>query len=297
MSYQINFPSVDSFCFNEIVVHFPNKSDQFRFASIKREHTHTIQELLSEYYLNNPTDIIYRLGLTKIALQDLWVKVDKLNSRYNYKPLSSILNKIDKNIDFVGLLWSYFANRFPSTYNSTYGDEEFKKLGNLIRNLDVSNENQMMAFHNLPIGEIYHQQIVLVSNFTLNRDSKQPSAFKITSTLYYDVVLPFLDKNYDESSTDCTQKRNLPLFFQVNVKVRPVKLNKDRHYSNIKSFTMVYWSTLAFIFILIIIYLTFFDNAETKRSQSSEKVKLKNAECQPDTSINKQLKSDFHLWT
>ena len=50
---EITFPSVDSFCFNEIDVHFPDERDQSEFESIKRKHTDTIVGLLSKRTLNN----------------------------------------------------------------------------------------------------------------------------------------------------------------------------------------------------------------------------------------------------
>ena len=50
-----------SLCFNEVDVHFPDKTDQLEFESIKRNHTYSIVDLLSEKYLNNPTDIFPRL--------------------------------------------------------------------------------------------------------------------------------------------------------------------------------------------------------------------------------------------
>ena len=91
-----------------------------------------------------------------------------------------------------------------------------KKLGDLIHNLDLSNENQTMLFKkNDPIKQIYYEDFLSVSNFILHRRSKLINDLRSTSTLYYDVVLPFHDKNYNPTSIDCTQKRDLPMFFRA----------------------------------------------------------------------------------
>ena len=107
--------------------------------------------------------------------------------------------------------------RFPYKSNSKFGikkEEEMKKLGDLMRNLDIANENQTLVFNNISIDKIYdNEEIVKVSNFTSNRYSKLIYDFRSTITLYYDVVLPFHNKNYDGNSTDCTSIRDLPDFY------------------------------------------------------------------------------------
>ena len=218
-SNQFDFPSVGSFCFNEIDVHFPNETDQAEFEYIKRNHTNTIVELLSETNLNNRKFIFETLDDRENVLKELRTRLVNLKDRYPTENYDNLLNPntdlIKDAIDFVDFLQSSFYNHFPRKDHLKLGikmDEEMKKLGDLIRNLDVSNEAQTMVFHNISIGEIYHKQIALVSNFTLNRRSKLIYDFRSTSTLYYDVVLPFHDKNYDATSTDCTSKWDLPEF-------------------------------------------------------------------------------------
>ena len=120
------------------------------------------------------------------------------------------------DITFGYLLWDYFNGGFPNYSILKFGIKnivEVNKHRDLIRNLDVSNENQTMAFHNIPPEDAYREEIVSVSNFTLNRHSKLIYDFRSTSTLYYDVVLPFHDKNYDEIY--CTHRWELPGFYSL----------------------------------------------------------------------------------
>ena len=186
------------------------------FESIKRNHTNTIVNLLSEKNLNERNYLQLRLYRTKAVLEELEYRVFNLNYRYHYKSLSSIVDLISQNIVFINLLKSYDKNGFPQVNHLKSGIEkleEMKKLGDLIRNLDLSNENLTMAFHNLKIDEVYKSRIVKVSKFTLNRRSKLFYDFRSTITMYYDIFLPFHDKNYDETSTNCTNIHGVPLFF------------------------------------------------------------------------------------
>ena len=176
--------------------------------------------MLSEKYLNERSDILSKLHERERVLGNLGFKFDNLKKRYSTEYYDNLLlpisNLIHKNYYFPYLLRSYyFSDKFSLIIN-VFGikmEEEVKKLGDLIHNLDLSNENQIMAFHNLEINEIYEKSILSVSRFTLNRRSKLIYDFRSTSTLYYDVVLPFHDKNYDPSSTDCTRTQDLPKFF------------------------------------------------------------------------------------
>ena len=170
--------------------------------------------MLSEKYLNH-WFAPYRLSNLNHILQKLWYRVVDLNDRYHYK-LTPILDVISENIDFTYFLISCFLNKLPTEDNVRSGfkrEVEMKNLDDLIRNLDTSNENQTMAFNNLKIEEIYKQKIVKVSNFTLNRYSKLIFDFRSTITLYYDIFLPFHDKNYVGDLDDCTHIRELPSFF------------------------------------------------------------------------------------
>ena len=179
--------------------------------------------LLSEKYLNNNVGILDRLVKTRLFLQHLRTRVQNLNDRYSNeyydKLLHPIADLISDNIEFVlELFWNYTDEKLPDKDHLRFGikkDEEIRKLGDLIRNLDVSNENQTMAFKGVNINEVYRQQIIKISNFTLNRRSKLINDLRSTITLYYDVVLPFHDKNYDENKTDCTQRWDLPRFFMI----------------------------------------------------------------------------------
>ena len=194
------------------------------FESIKRRHTDTIVGLLSEKYFNERSivPITYRLDDTRLILSklkdrlvNLWIR--NYTDHYN-KLLKPIKDLIQGNIYFVYLLSFYYFGELPNQDNLNSGikkEEEMKKLGDLIRNLNASNKNQTMAFNNISIEEIYEKQIVKVSNFTLNRYSKLTKDLRSTSTLYYDVVLPFHNKNYDPTSTDCKQKQDLPMFFRI----------------------------------------------------------------------------------
>ena len=176
--------------------------------------------MLSESYLNNSTDILRRLYNTQNVLGELYYKMYNLNYGYKYKSLSSILDKLTDNMDFVGVIQDYFNGFFPRMNHYKLGIkiwEEKKKLENIISNLDLSNENQTMALNNLKIDEIYEKRIVNVSNFTINGHSK--------ITLYYDVILPFHDKNYDEITLHCTHQRDLAVFFRVRTNTHPYLSN------------------------------------------------------------------------
>ena len=218
--YQITFPSVGSFCFNQTDFYFHKKDDRLEFESIKQNHTDTIVELLSEKYLNERSFIFSRLYDTRFILKELYIRFTNLKDRYysddRYKYLNPIAALIRENIEFVDLLRSYFQHRFPYIDHLKFGikrEEEAKKLDDLIRNLDLSNENQTMVFHKIPTEDIYdREKILLVSNFTLNRYSKLIYDFRSTITMNYDIVLPFHDKNYDPTLIDCTSARNLPFF-------------------------------------------------------------------------------------
>ena len=180
-------------------------------------------ELLSEKYLNNHTDIKSKLTHTRNTLENLWIRFRNLKNRYSTDQYDELLNPIEALLHeesvFPYLFWSFFKDYFPGMDLLKLGikrEEEMKKLGDLIHNLDLSNENQTMAFHKFPINEVHQQGIVKVSNFTLHRRSKLINDLRSTSTLYYDVVFPFNDKNYDETSTDCTHVQDLPWFFLIN---------------------------------------------------------------------------------
>ena len=177
-------------------------------------------ELLSEKYLNNNTDIVFRLYNSTWALNNLYSRFLTLKNRYSVDYYNRLLNPIadliGENIDFFYLLIDYFENRFPLSDNSKSGierKEEMKKLSDLTRNLDVSNKNQTMVLNNLSIDEIYSKRIVQVSNVTLHKIFKLVKDFRSRSTLHYDVVLPFNDKNYDANSTDCTRAKDLTWFY------------------------------------------------------------------------------------
>ena len=176
--------------------------------------------VLSENFLNGPSIIGHVFLAEMIDLANLRDRASILATIYSldnyyYDILSRFAHLINDNIDFVKLLENYFKHTLPAKDELKLGikrEEEMKKLGNLIRSLDVSNENQTMVFHNFPISEIYDKKIVKASNFTSNRP-KLINDFRSTITLNYDVVLPFHDKNYDPTSTDCTRSRMLPNFF------------------------------------------------------------------------------------
>ena len=189
-------------------------------------------ELLSEKYLNNRTDIESRLKYTILILNQLLIRVNNLKELFNgidnlegpysriyyIKSLKSIADLMKDDYFFCYLLLDYFSGGFPNYSILKFGikqNVEVNKLRDLIRNLEVSNENQTMAFHSIPPGDAYREEIVSVSNFTLNRHSKLIYDFRSTSTLYYDVVLPFHDKNYDENKTDCTHRWELPGFYSL----------------------------------------------------------------------------------
>ena len=172
--------------------------------------------MLSEKNSKNRTAALSSFGDTSNVLKELQTRATNLNDRYHYKLLSTILVLMEDDIDFIELLSDYYWDDFPFKYNlkkSEFKNKEMKKLGDLIRNLDLSDENQTMAFNNVPIDEIYDKRIVKASNFTLNRPSNLNYDFRSTITLYYDIVLPFHDKNYDPTSTDCAHYRDLPTFF------------------------------------------------------------------------------------
>ena len=197
------------------------------FESIKRDYTNEFVELLSESYWNNHTAIGSRITRTQLNLPPLYFRFINLRELYTGvyydKPLESIENLIMDGRIFVNLLADYiYHNQFPSG-NLRFGIkkwEEIEKLRDLLRSLDLSNEYQTMALNDYKIDEIYEKRIVLISNLTLNRRSKLNNDLRSTSTLYYDVVLPFHDRNYDENSTDCTQKQDLPMFFSYRKIIR-----------------------------------------------------------------------------
>ena len=176
--------------------------------------------MLSEKYLNNRIDISSNRNYMISVLEDLRSRVGKLlihhpSERY-FKSLFPIISLIQENIYFTNILRGYFRNEFPFGNHVLSGinkENEMKKLEDLIRNLDVSNKNQTMAFNGTKIYEIYEKSIVQVSNFTLHRTSKLSDDLSSTSTLYYDIVLPFHNKNYDANSTDCKPWFELPWFF------------------------------------------------------------------------------------
>ena len=167
------------------------------------------------------TNISKKLNHEINLLQDLHFRVGKLIVRYSsdhyIKLLNPIADLIQENIDFAYILLNdYFKDKFPRRDHLKSGikkEGEMKKLENLIRNLDLSNENQTMVFNNLKIEEIYEKRIIIVTNFTLHRTSKLLKDLRSTSTLYYDVVLPFHDKNYDRNSNDSINVWFLPFFF------------------------------------------------------------------------------------
>ena len=172
--------------------------------------------MLSEDYMNDDSYVFISLLKTHKVLIGLYNRTENLTHRYHYKALSSILDLMKNDVDFVTVLLGYIWDILPTMDLLKLGikkEEEMNKLGDLIRNLDVSNKNQTMAFNNVKIDEIYKKSIVKPYNFTLNRRSKLINDFRSTSTLYYDVVLPFNDKNYDPTSTDCRASRDLPFFY------------------------------------------------------------------------------------
>ena len=136
--------------------------------------------------------------------------------------LNSIQNTMRQTMDFVDVLEYYFKyNKLPQMSISKFGikkEEEMDKLGALIRNPSLSNENQTMVFNNVKIEEVYYEGIVQVSNFTLNKDSEPNNVLKSTSTLYYNVVLPFNNKNYPTTYPICTKTSHLPKFFSSHFK-------------------------------------------------------------------------------
>ena len=180
-------------------------------------------ELLSERYLNGRRSS--RLIIMRRVLEELYTRFGNLKDRYTTDYRDKLLNPIKdlmaNSIDFVKLLKSYDNQRFPYTDYLKFGierAEEVKKLRALIRGLRyirLPNENYKMAFHNVPFNKIYDEGIVQVSNFTLNRRSKLFYDLRSTSTLYYDVVLPFHNKDYDPTSTECTIGWDLPFFFNI----------------------------------------------------------------------------------
>ena len=220
LSYQINFPNISSLCFNGTDVHFPTKNDQAEFESIKREYTKAIVELLSEKKLNERRFISSSINYARRVLINLSVRFDLLKITYSTDYYNKLLNPIsdliNDAVDFTHLLNGYFVyDQFPDKDSLKFGikkQNEVKKLKDLILNLNVSNENQTLAFHDDKISQIYISKLVSVSNFTLNRSSKLINDFSSTSTLYYDVVLPFNNKNYDE--IHCTPYWDLPDFFK-----------------------------------------------------------------------------------
>ena len=176
--------------------------------------------MLSQTYFDRDDDVyLIRLFDTQSVLKELQTRFANLKKRYSTVYLNQLLDPIDDlmrdNLDFTYLLLRYFDDGYPLRSYLKFGikkEEEMKKLEAVLRNLDLSNENQAMAFHNISVDEIYEKSILSVSNFTLNRHSKLIYDFRSTTTLYYDIVLPFHDKNYDEK-LDCKRKFHLPDFY------------------------------------------------------------------------------------
>ena len=221
MFHQITFPSIGSFCFDKDIK-FPERfyNDQWNFDNIKKKHTETMVGLLSERYLNECPDIYYRLSDKVVVIRKLVRRVFKLRNTYSKKypfneQLTEFVNLMIDSIYFVNLLRNYFANQLPNTIlkPDIKREEEMQKLDDLIRNLDISNENQTIAFNNVKLDEIYDTAILTVHNFTMNRYSRLIYDFRSTITMNYVIVLPFHNKNYDPTSTDCTRSRMLPNFF------------------------------------------------------------------------------------
>ena len=195
------------------------------FESIKRNHTEKIVKLLSEKYLNNFSPIIFsKFTAPRKVVNELYTRLINLMNRHSTNYYDNLLNPIAdlmrKNLDFIDLLDGYFnKNQFPQMSISKFGikeEKEAKKLSNLISNEDLSNENQTMVFQNIPIQQVYREAIVVVSNFTLNRSSEPNNNLRSTSTLYYNVVLPFQNSRYPETYPRCTSQFNLPPFFSLH---------------------------------------------------------------------------------
>ena len=215
--HQITFPSVDSFCFNETGVYFRNKTDRSEFESIKREHTNTMVGLLSKN-LYKLTTISTSINI----LNSLMSRFAMLKKRYPSKHYTKLLDPISDlmadDVKFAYLLKSYYDSKLPNLDLPKFGietDTELEKLDDLIRNLDLSNKNPIMVFHNAKIDTIYSQKIILPSKITLNSHSKLINDSRSTSTLYYDIILPFDDKDhiYHLNPNNCTHRRDLPSFF------------------------------------------------------------------------------------
>ena len=157
------------------------------------------------------------------VLEELFSRFLNLKKRYSTDQYDKLLNPIADLMGaekvFPNLFWSYFNGFFKSMEISEFKikkEIEVKKLGDLISNLNLSDESQTMVFHNLSIDVIYEQGIVKPYNFRLNSRSKIIYDFRSTSYLFYYVVLPFYDKYYDPTSTDCTRAEDLPWFFSHN---------------------------------------------------------------------------------
>ena len=179
-------------------------------------------ELISEKFLNDETNIYARFIYEVSILKELRRRAFRLATIYSLDKYYSdllirFIHLIEDNIDFVYLLENYFSNALPVKNNLKLGikrNNEVEKFGDLIHNLDFSNANQMMALDNLSIDVLYKKEILKVSDFTLHRRSRLIYDLRSTSTLYYDIVLPFHDKNYVPTSTDCTSRLDLPSFFR-----------------------------------------------------------------------------------
>ena len=157
--------------------------------------------------------------LFKFWLRFLGLRTHYETDNHYNNLLKPIEDLIGNSIMFSHLLKDYFLDVFPTEDYIKVGikkEEEMKKLNDLILNLDLSNESQTMVFHNFPIDKVYKHRIVSVSKFTLNRRSKLIYDFRSISTLYYDVLLPFHNKNYDPTSINCTSRSDLPSFLEYH---------------------------------------------------------------------------------
>ena len=150
------------------------------------------------------------------VLKGLYTRFNNFKKRFGpYKPFETIAEKMEMSIALVELLSDYYSEHLPSKKYDKLNvtkQSELTKLNDLVRGFELS-EDETFAFQDDLISQVYSKRIVKVKKFVFHRHSKLIYDLRSTSTLYYDIILPFNVGSYDPTSTNCTSKHFLPFFF------------------------------------------------------------------------------------
>ena len=197
--------------------HFDSKTAN-ELYSLRNFYNSELSELFSEQFMNrkNFTVDYKKVSLFQKCRSNLTTHSSEAEDKQAKAVLDDAIKMVVEGEKLGMILYKRREELIDPMY--TYSKLAMKdKIKELASKSDPKIET--FAFQNKAIDEIYEEHIYHFHSFELfvprNLKDLLDPKIRRTATLYSEIWLPFENKNYNSSETNCQKKENLPLFFHL----------------------------------------------------------------------------------